>query len=177
LFRISSPVQRYFGGRLVAQRKGGAVEYVHLDHLGSLTLSTSATSSAYTLGNREYFPFGIVSAALVATVVGAYALWAAAQMKTLAIRFEAGRVARDEVRQALLPNLALAALVSVAVLVAGVAMAWLAIGLSNGLGVLLIEKAHSGVWLMWTLPSVAIVAIAVAFAYVHRRVTPLDEGK
>jgi hypothetical protein len=118
---------------------------------------------------------GIVSAALVATVAGAYMLGAAAQMKNLAARFEAGRVDRDEARQALLPNFVMAALVPGAVLVAGVAMAWVAIGLGKGLSILLTEKAHFGVWLMWTLPPVAFAAIAVAFAYVHRRVAPEDQ--
>lgn len=50
----------HFGVWLVAQRKGSTVEHLHLDHLGSLTLSTSANSSAYTVARREYFPFGIV---------------------------------------------------------------------------------------------------------------------
>ncbi|MBI3744379.1 MAG: hypothetical protein HY261_08875, partial [Chloroflexi bacterium] len=46
----------YFGGRLVAFKKGSTLEYVHQDHLGGTVATTD--SSGAVKSTTAYFPFG-----------------------------------------------------------------------------------------------------------------------
>jgi len=46
----------FFGGQLVATRLGGAVYYIHSDHLGSVSLTTDA--SAAVVAETRYLPYG-----------------------------------------------------------------------------------------------------------------------
>ncbi|MSQ41099.1 MAG: hypothetical protein EXR55_05495 [Dehalococcoidia bacterium] len=46
----------YLGGRLVALRKGTAVEYVHQEHLSGTALSTDGTGAQKSA--NKYLPFG-----------------------------------------------------------------------------------------------------------------------
>ena len=46
----------YHGGRLVAVKKGGTLEYVHQDHLGSTSVTTNGSGASTSA--RTYLPFG-----------------------------------------------------------------------------------------------------------------------
>ncbi len=47
----------YLGDRLVAVKKGSALEYIHQDHLGSTSVSSNGSTGAETSSNK-YLPFG-----------------------------------------------------------------------------------------------------------------------
>jgi len=46
----------YLGGKLVAVKKGSALEYVHQDHLGSTSVTTNTSGS--TVSSLRYLPYG-----------------------------------------------------------------------------------------------------------------------
>jgi len=49
----------YLGGQRVAMRQGGALTYLHGDHLGSASLATDASGAKITDSDTRYYPYGV----------------------------------------------------------------------------------------------------------------------